>query len=64
MEGKGGLVNAAGWWLIGVFCNTDVAVIVVVAVWIILLFLQVLSCCSKVRAIVVVFFSELIGDER
>ena len=57
------MITAAGWRFVSVFRDIDVAVVIVVAVWVVIAFLQVLDFCPEVRAIVVIFLSKLVGDE-
>ena len=57
------MITAAGRRFVSVFRDSDVAVVVVVAVRVIIAFLQVLIFCPEVRAIVVIFLSKLVGDE-
>jgi hypothetical protein len=54
---------AAEWWFLCVVNDTGVAVIVSVGAIVVLLVLMAFVGGSEVRAVVIVFFRELAGDE-
>ena len=55
---------AAGWWLFCVVDDAGVAVIILVSAIVILLVLIACVGSPEVRAVVIVFLSELAGDEE
>ncbi len=57
------MITAAGWRFVNVFRDRDVAVVVFVVAWVVVAFLQVLNFYPQVCAVVVIFLSELVGDE-
>ena len=63
MEGGDHQAGVTGWWLLAVFRDADIAVIIFVVVVVVLFFLQVLGSCPEMCAVIIIFFSKFAGHE-
>ncbi len=57
------MAGVAGWRLLAVFRDADVAIVIPMVIMIVLFLLRVLGSCSEVCAVVIIFIRKFAGHE-